>query len=158
MKSRAVVINGVEDVSIIEEELHEETLQFDEYLIETEVSLISAGTELSRVFALKKGAKYPARPGYCSVGKILKVGNPNGELKVGDRVLFSGPHASVQIFNPAKSDGSVLFKIKDETDAMAATYLEMGWIVLQGISSHIDSAQSVHRQGVPPLLFPIATV
>lgn len=133
MKSRAVIINGVEDVAIIEEEFDENSLQPGDYLIETEVSLISAGTELSRVFGLKQGATYPVRPGYCSVGKVLKVGDPASKIKVGDRVLFSAPHRDVQIFNQAKSDGTTLFKLQDETDPKAATYITMCWIAMNGI-------------------------
>lgn len=132
MKSKYVIINGIEDVSILEEEIDDQ-LSKDEYLIETEVSLISAGTELSRVYGLKKGAKYPSRPGYCSVGKVLKVGNPNSKIQVGDRVLFSGPHASLSKFNPATSDGSVLFKLDEKTDSIDGTFLEMCWIAMNGI-------------------------
>lgn len=132
MKSKYVIINGIEDVSILEEEM-DDHLTKDEYLIQTEVSLISAGTELSRVYGLKKGATYPSYPGYCSVGKVVKVGNPNSKIQVGDRVLFSGPHRSLSKFNPSKSDGSVLFKLDDKTDSIDGTFLEMCWIAMNGI-------------------------
>ncbi len=106
--TKNVVINGVEDVRLIEETVDPKAVSAKECLIESEVSLISAGTELSRVFGLKKGAVYPVRPGYCSVGKILAIGNDFAGFNVGDRVLFNGPHSSLQFYDPSKSDGGVL--------------------------------------------------
>ena len=82
--TKNVVINGVEDVRLIEETVDPKAVSAKECLIESEVSLISAGTELSRVFGLKKGAVYPVRPGYCSVGKILAIGNDLAGFNVGD--------------------------------------------------------------------------
>ncbi|TXT16286.1 MAG: Chlorophyll synthesis pathway protein BchC, partial [Erysipelotrichaceae bacterium] len=64
MKIRSVIIHGVKDVSIVEEELNLETMNPYMCLIENTVSFISPGTELSRVFGLKVGATYPVRPGY----------------------------------------------------------------------------------------------
>ncbi|MGN1343457.1 MAG: zinc-binding dehydrogenase, partial [Traorella sp.] len=132
MKSKNVIINGVEDISIVEKELNEQ-LNEQEYLIETEVSLISAGTELSRVFGLKKGAKYPSAPGYCSVGKVLKCGNKSSSIQPDDRVLFSAPHGSAHVFDPAKSDGGILYKLNPETSSVDGTFLMMCWIAMNGI-------------------------
>ena len=66
MLARKVVIYGKEDVRIVSEKIDPEKIGDNEILFETEISFISAGTELSRVFALKKGATYPVYPGYCS--------------------------------------------------------------------------------------------
>lgn len=133
MDTRKVVINGIEDISIIHEKLDVSTLKDDECLIETDVSLISAGTELSRVFGLKEGATYPVYPGYCSVGKVIKVGSKVTEVTEGDRVLFSGPHSSHQKFNRLRSDGGILFKLKDETEAIDGAFLMMCSIAMNGI-------------------------
>ena len=133
MKARKVVIYGKEDVKIIEQDINESDLGSSEVLIKTEVSLISAGTELSRVFALKKGATYPVYPGYCSVGRVIKAGNAIKGLSEGDKVVFSGSHASAQIFDPSKSDGGILFKLKDETNSKDASFMVMCWIALNGI-------------------------
>ena len=64
MLAKNVVIHGIKDVSVFEQEINTENLKPHECLIETSVSLISAGTELSRFFGLKKGATYPVNPGY----------------------------------------------------------------------------------------------
>ena len=63
MNSKQVYVNGVKDVQIIDCELDADNLKPTECLIETYVSYISPGTELSRVFGLKKGAVYPMQPG-----------------------------------------------------------------------------------------------
>ena len=90
MLAKYAVVNGIRDVAIAEREIHPEHLSPTECLLETHVSFISAGTELSRVFGLKKGAAYPAYPGYCSVGKLLKKGEDIYQAEEGDIVLFSG--------------------------------------------------------------------
>lgn len=131
--AKSVVINGVKDVSLVEERIDPEAISAGECLIESDVSLISAGTELSRVFGLKKGAVYPVRPGYCSVGRILKNDADIAGFEIGDRVLFNGPHSSLQFYDPKKSDGGVLFKLKDETTPTGGAFLMMCWIAMNGI-------------------------
>ena len=133
MKSKTIVIRGVEDVILETNELNTAQLGHDDYLIETEVSLISAGTELSRVFGIKKEASYPVYPGYCAVGKVLKCGNPDSLVQEGDRVLFGGIHADYQIFNPNKRKGSLFYKLKEETKSVDAAYIAMCWIAMNGI-------------------------
>lgn len=133
MKTKRLVINGIEDISIIEQQLDPNDMKDDECLIETYVSLISAGTELSRVYGLKKGAKYPVYPGYCSVGKVLKAGDKVSEVKTGDVVLFGGPHASLQFFCRERSDGGILFKLNNKTRPIDGTLLMMCSIAANGI-------------------------
>ena len=133
MLAKSVVISGVKDVRIVEETIDPKALASGACLIETEVSLISAGTELSRVFGLKKGAAYPVRPGYCSVGRVLAAGDRVTAAKAGDRVLFSGPHSSLQLYDPQKSDGGVLFGLRGETRPVDGAFLMMCWIAMNGI-------------------------
>ncbi len=133
MKAKSVVIRGVKDVAVMEHEVDVQAMHAKQCLIETEVSLISAGTELSRVFGLKKGANYPAYPGYCSVGTILKCGSDLSDVKEGDRVLFSAPHCSLQLFEREKSDGGVLYRLDPETTAEEGAFLMMAWIAMNGI-------------------------
>lgn len=131
--AKSVVINGVKDVRLIEEDINPKMISASDCLIKSEVSLISAGTELSRVFGLKKGAVYPVRPGYCSVGKIMEIGAELKDFNIGDRVLFNGPHNSLQLYDPAKSDGGVLFKLREETTPIEGSFLMMCWIAMNGI-------------------------
>ena len=132
MNSKQVYVNGVKDVQIIDCELDADNLKPTECLIETYVSYISPGTELSRVFGLKKGAVYPMQPGYCSVGKVLKKGTEVYQAEVGDVVYFEAPHGSHQIYDYTKTSGS-LYKLNAETTYEEGAFLTMCLIAMNGI-------------------------
>lgn len=70
-------------------------------LIETQRSLISAGTELAVVtgshIGFTTGAAWPRYPmalGYAALGRVRKLGVGVSGLALGQRVLSSAPHAS----------------------------------------------------------------
>ncbi len=133
MKVKSVIINGVKDVSITEEVVDIDTLKAHECLIENRVSYISPGTELSRVFGLKVGASYPVRPGYCAVGTVIKKGNLVKTVEVGDRVVYSGYHASAQVFDQSSGDSGVLYKMDKRLNDREGAVLKMCWIAMNGI-------------------------
>lgn len=60
-------------------------------LIETEVSLVSIGTERTM---LVKAPAYPYYPGYSVVGKVIAVGDGVKDLFLDDRVVANAPHAA----------------------------------------------------------------
>lgn len=62
-----------------------------EVLIRTEVTLISAGTELG---LLDQPRSEDFCPGYSNVGRIVALGPGVTGVRKGDRVLSLGPHAS----------------------------------------------------------------
>lgn len=133
MKAKYVNIQGVRDVAVLEEDLDPTQLAPTACLIETHLSLISPGTELSRVYGLKQGATYPVRPGYCSVGTVLKTGSDIHHVAIGDRVLFSGPHSSHQIYDYTTSDGGILYPLDPHLTDEEGAFLMMGWIAMNGI-------------------------
>jgi 2-desacetyl-2-hydroxyethyl bacteriochlorophyllide A dehydrogenase len=133
MKRHAIIIDAPKHVRLIEEPLPEKPLNPHECLLETRVSMISPGTELSRAFGLKPGATYPVYPGYCSVGVIRAKGEGLSAFEVGDRVLFSGPHASLQVFDVNRSDGGVLYRLDPRLSDEEGAFLMMGWIAMNGI-------------------------
>lgn len=133
MKRHAIIIDAPKHVRLIEEPLPEKPLSPHECLLETRVSMISPGTELSRAFGLKAGATYPVYPGYCSVGVIRAKGEGLSAFEVGDRVLFSGPHASLQVFDVSRSDGGVLYRLDPRLSDEEGAFLMMGWIAMNGI-------------------------
>lgn len=74
-------------------------------LLQTELSLMSTGTELANYSGLDPGVDrpgswnaYPWHPGYAAVGRVLRVGPAAArqlpELRPGDRVFSITPHAS----------------------------------------------------------------
>ena len=133
MEVKSLMINGIEDVVIIEETIDEKNLKPQECFIENYYSHISPGTELSRVYGLKPNATYPFRPGYCSVGKILAKGEELAGFKVGDFVLYSGSHSNYHVFDYLKSDGGILYKIPQDLPLEKAVCLTMCWIAMNGI-------------------------
>ncbi len=129
---KKIRINGKEDVSILEEEFNTGILT-DECLMKCHKSLISPGTELSRAYALKEGAQYPVYPGYCAVGTVLDVGAALKDIEIGQRYLYSAPHASQHHFNQLRSDGGVMFKLNDKTTDEEGCFIMMMWIAMNGI-------------------------
>jgi NADPH:quinone reductase-like Zn-dependent oxidoreductase len=153
--SRNIKINIPGDVICIDEAL-DTNLKEGELLIRNEASLISSGTELSRVYGLKKGVQYPVYPGYASIGRIEAVNfsqssaavqpaaasqpaaTPQpGDFTPGDRVLFSGPHQELQVYGiPVMSSLSMLVKLGPEYDFLSsvdASLLHLGLVAMNGI-------------------------
>ncbi|MEN6480240.1 MAG: zinc-binding alcohol dehydrogenase [Anaerolineales bacterium] len=98
MKSLYVCFPKAGQVAVCEEEV--DSPQRGEILCQAECSLISIGTEtycLRGVF--DKGTnwaswvRYPFRPGYSMVARVIGVGADVTGYKEGDRVLVSAPHA-----------------------------------------------------------------
>lgn len=120
-------------VEVKTEEINADNLQPYETIIQNEASIISAGTELSRVFALKPGVKFPVRPGYGSVGRILQKGLALTEYEIGDLVYYLGSHSSIQRFSAlGNNQWDYLFKVPDGLDAVEASFVCMVAIALTG--------------------------
>ena len=133
MEVKTVIVNGVEDVAIIKEFIDENQIKDNECYIENYYSHISPGTELSRVYGLKKGATYPFRVGYSAVGKVLAKGNNLKDIEVGDFVLYSGNHSSHHLFNPQNSDGGILYKLPKDLPIDRAPCLVLCWVAMSSM-------------------------
>lgn len=133
MESYFVELTGINESHLNREEISTEDLKDDEAIIKAEYSMISAGTELSRAFALKKGFEYPVRPGYCMVGKILKKGK-DIKAEIGDRVFVNAPHASlVRRKHGNKVQGPLICRIPDDIDPLEATAINLLLVAIQGV-------------------------
>ncbi|MCL2565567.1 MAG: zinc-binding alcohol dehydrogenase [Defluviitaleaceae bacterium] len=136
MLSKYVSVTGVGEASIQTEEVDISNLSENEAVIEAEFSMISAGTELSRVFAIKKGFSYPVRPGYSSVGKVIAKGSGLKDIEIGDRVYYSGPHASVcRIENGEKTQGTSIFKMEGDISPKLASLYNLGLIAVSSVAA-----------------------
>jgi 2-desacetyl-2-hydroxyethyl bacteriochlorophyllide A dehydrogenase len=100
MKICQVVVTGKEQVELQHLDLDTSALKPRELLIETEMSFISAGTELANYMALdpavyQKGGwcEYPWKSGYANVGTVLDAGADYRDF-IGQRVYTNGQHAS----------------------------------------------------------------
>lgn len=135
MKSYYVKLTGIGTSMIDEEEINTENLTGKEAVIKTSASMISAGTELSRAFAIKKGFSYPVRPGYCSCGTVLAKGDGLEGIEVGDRVFFNTPHASLVRTNHGnKTQGNMIVKVASELTDIEVTSINLGLVALQGVN------------------------
>ena len=134
MKSYYVKLTGINESCLAVENVCTKDLNDDEAIIKMEYSMISAGTELSRAFALKKGFKYPVRPGYCGVGIVQKAG-PKLNVKKGDKVFVNSPHASlVRRTDGNDVQGETIFKLPDDIDSKEATAINLLLVALQGVN------------------------
>src|SRR5438309_8404557 len=85
----------------------------NQVLVKTEVSAVSAGTELAVYTGthqwLKDPAlpdwKFPFRPGYSAAGTVVAVGRDVEGCKPGDRVSFPGNHASAELLTVGHERG-----------------------------------------------------
>jgi threonine dehydrogenase-like Zn-dependent dehydrogenase len=103
-----LVFVGERDCRAEEVVIDEATLQPGQLVIELEVSVVSAGTEVANFTGLDPGTRvpgswnaYPHRPGYGAVGRVVAIGPPLPGLAtsraVGDRVFAICRHASYSV-------------------------------------------------------------
>jgi 2-desacetyl-2-hydroxyethyl bacteriochlorophyllide A dehydrogenase len=102
------------------------TVRPDEFIVRTERTFISAGTELAIYTAkepavYRKGAwcAYPFRPGYANVGIVEELGAEVTEFTRGQRVFTLGAHASHVKFS--RNDLAVAVPAGLDPDVAAAS-------------------------------------
>jgi len=149
-----IVEKGV--VVVKNEEVNLEDLGPNEAVIQNEASIISAGTELSRVFALKPGVTFPVRPGYAMIGRILQKGSALTDYEVGERVYYLGNHASLLRFSGnGEGQWNHFFKVPQGLDSVEASLVCMIGIALTGPNDSevkIGDSAAVFGLGVVGLL------
>lgn len=98
MHIRQVVFNGPRNAELANCELDTEGLLSTDIVVQTESSLISQGTEgASYQGLLMPGGgdqRYPQRPGYANVSRVIEVGGSDCPFAVGDRVFTMASHVS----------------------------------------------------------------
>ena len=102
----------------------------DEVLVATECTLISPGTERAFLLGLPNAqGRYPTRPGYSNVGRVVDIGKSVTDCEVGDRVASTQGHTSHFVTSP-----SHLLKIASaDVPAEEAVFFNLGAIALQGV-------------------------
>ena len=102
----------------------------DEILVATECTLISPGTERAFLLGLPNAqGRYPTRPGYSNVGRVVDIGKSVTDCEVGDRVASTQGHTSHFVTSP-----SHLLKITSaDVPAEEAVFFNLGAIALQGV-------------------------
>lgn len=130
MKSRALFFTGPRSIEVRSIELAPPC--DDQVLVETEVSAVSAGTELllyrgqlapgtildETLPALEGGFRYPLRYGYASVGRVARCGPTAPADLEGRRVFAFEPHGSHFL---ARADS--LYFLPDTISSEAGSFL-----------------------------------
>jgi 2-desacetyl-2-hydroxyethyl bacteriochlorophyllide A dehydrogenase len=102
-------------------------------LIENEYSAISPGTELAIYMKTHvnfadptaRYPRYPFRPGYSSVGRVIAKGANVKAVNVGDRIAHRAPHATHALVNCAKD---TWFRLNERVDPQHAAFFIFGSI------------------------------
>ena len=156
MQSKYIEIVEKGVVVVKNEEVSTNDLGPNEAIIQNETSIISAGTELSRVFALKPGVTFPVRPGYAMIGRILQKGAALTDYEVGERVYYLGNHASLlRHSGNGDTQWHHFFKVPDGLDSLEAPLVCMIGIALTGPNDSqvkIGDSVAVFGLGVVGLL------
>src|SRR5262249_13345592 len=101
----------------------------NQILVATEVSAVSAGTELAVWTGTHQWLKdpnlpdwkFPFRPGYSAAGTVVQVGRDIPGWKRGDRVNYPGNHASAELLTIGHERGR-LWRLPSGLDAERAAF------------------------------------
>lgn len=134
MESSFVELIEIGKSRVSKEDIDINNLKANEAIIKASYSMISAGTELSRAFAIKKGFSYPVRPGYSTVGKVIAKGD-GLDINVGDKVFVDCPHASLIRWDETyTTQGHSIYKIPQDIDDVEATAINLCLVAIQGVN------------------------
>ena len=106
----------------------------DEVLLESDYTVISAGTERANLINLPNTGTdengFPFLPGYCGAGRVIAAGKDVMNLKVGDRVIISwGGHRSHTI-----KKAQTVLKIEDDSiDLLDAAFANIASFAFLGV-------------------------
>lgn len=128
-----VVFRGPRDAAIEEVPLAEPGR--GQVLIRTLFSLISTGTELTAYSgdfppdsAWSRYIRYPWVAGYANVGEVVALGPDVTNVSEGQRVLSTGPHASLVL-----ADAERVTPIPDDVSSEEASFMVLSTISLIGV-------------------------
>lgn len=97
MLNKQIFFTDVHKAELLENTVRE--LTENEVLVRTEYSVVSGGTERANIMGMNNTPpQFPKSLGYCSIGRIEKIGSSVEKISVGDRVLvYHGWHSQYNI-------------------------------------------------------------
>lgn len=102
-------------------------------IIETEYSIVSAGTELACRAGIEGWAPLPFCPGYGSVGRVIAHGSEAKDVRIGQRVLTFGKHAKHAFID------HVAVPVPEDLDPIKATFARMAAVSIA--ASRVSDAE-----------------
>lgn len=143
-QNRCIVFPQKNQVELIEEPINDDNLAPSEVLVQTEVTLISAGTELSFFTGTgeRESSQFPFRPGYASIGRLLRIGEAISDFREGQRVFLSGKHARyVRYRHDQGHQWGHLFPVPEQ---LAAEDAVMGCLAQIAYSAPLMTERQLH--------------
>lgn len=136
MKIRYALVRGKNDIAFDTRELDHDSPRAGEALLQTEATFISAGTELSIFTGVDPQVtggwcKYPFRPGYANVSRVVSTGRDVKDVKPGDRVFTFTQHQSHQFFDGFGT--KMIAKVPDALDSGLAAAARMAGVAITGL-------------------------
>jgi threonine dehydrogenase-like Zn-dependent dehydrogenase len=122
MRVRSVTFVAPWQVELREEESSWEKLADRDLLIDTECTVVSAGTELALLSGREAWARLPCVPGYGSVGVVREAGAAVKDFRPGDRVFSYASHQS-----PTLARGLIV-RVPDDLDPRLAVLARMAQV------------------------------
>lgn len=151
MRARGVVFVGPEQAELEEYDVSAENLGPHEALVESEYSIISAGTEGSFFTNLMPKTPpiyraqpiiYPARTGYGHLGTVLATGSEVKNINPGDRILTFSRHGSIVQANTAR----FALQVPSDIDGRHAIFTRMAGVAISAVRS--SSVQAGDRVAI----------
>ena len=99
MKNTSIIFTGPNRIELDQVESDFLPLGEHDALVQTHVSLISAGTELACLSGIEAWFSFPQTPGYASIGEVVEVGAGVKAVAPGDIVYGMGGHRQYQLFD-----------------------------------------------------------
>jgi 2-desacetyl-2-hydroxyethyl bacteriochlorophyllide A dehydrogenase len=134
MRGKQLWVSGPFEVSVRDFDLPEAPPSGN-LLVETDHTLVSAGTELAIVtgthIGFTTGAAWPRYPmalGYTAVARVIAVGPDVIDVAVGDRVIAPTPHASHAVV-----EASRVRRLPPNCSAEAALLANLSYIPFLGV-------------------------
>lgn len=99
----------------------------DQVVIETEYSIVSAGTELAILSGGESWAPLPFTPGYGSVGRVVRIGSNVKDVKVGQRIFTYGAHSQYAVTDIMR------IPVEDTVDPVKATFARIAAVSITSL-------------------------
>lgn len=124
-------------------------LKPDEVLIESEYSVISAGTEVANLKGLPNTSGcFPFYPGYCGSGRITAAGSEVENLSAGDRVVVSWAGHRSHVVKKAAAVTKIDDDSVDMLDAAFAHIASFPFLGVRKLQIEMGESAMVIGQGI----------